>query len=228
MSNAINLENFDYEDFLNRQEMDRKRISNELHDTSVQDLTHLIHQIELAGLYIDVDPIKAKLELATINDELRKIIKDIRNTIFDLRPMSFDDLGLQEALEQYIENLKNKCNVEIETEMDFVDNYDEKKKLIIYRILIECLNNSAKHANASIIKLKIKDEDKHLKLSVIDDGVGISNSDSLHNLEKDKHTHYGLSIMKERVSILNGKCYINSKEDEGTHISFIIPKDNLE
>ena len=223
MSNTIHLENFDYEDFLNRQEMDRKRIANELHDTSVQDLIHLIHQIELAGLYIDLDPIKAKLELATINDELRKIIKDIRNTIFDLRPMSFDDLGLQDALEQYIENLKNKCNVEIETEMNFVDNYDEKKKLIIYRILIECLNNSAKHANASIIKLKMKDMDNDLYLSVIDDGIGISNI-GVQDSEKEKHTHYGLSIMKERVSILNGKCYINSKEEEGTHIEFIIPR----
>jgi len=225
MSNTIHLEKFDYENFLNRQEMDRKRIANELHDTSVQDLTHLIHQIELAGLYIDLDPIKAKLELATINDELRKIIKDIRNTIFDLRPMSFDDLGLQDALEQYIDNLKNKCNVEIETEMNFVDNYDEKKKLIIYRILIECLNNSAKHADASIIKLKVKDVDNNLYLSVTDDGIGILNNDE-QDSEKERHTHYGLSIMKERVSILNGKCYINSKEDEGTHIEFLIPREN--
>ena len=141
-----------FENFFNRQEMDRKRIANELHDTSIQDLTHLIHKIELAGLYMDIDPVKAKLELAGINDEIRKIIKDIRGTIFDLRPMSFDDLGLVETLEQYIEILKNKSNIEIETEIDFVDNYSEEKKLVIYQILKECLNNSAKHANASIIK----------------------------------------------------------------------------
>ena len=212
-----------FEEFFNRQEMDRKRIANELHDTSIQDLTHLIHKIELAGLYMDIDPVKAKLELAGINDEIRKIIKDIRGTIFDLRPMSFDDLGLVETLEQYIEILKNKSNVEIETEIDFVDNYSEEKKLVIYQILKECLNNSAKHANASIIKLIMKDINNELHLSVIDDGVGISNNE-INNDEKEMHTHYGLSIMKERVSILNGKCYINSKENEGTHIKFIIPR----
>ena len=119
MKSSCDLDKFDYADLLNRQEMDRKRIANELHDTSVQDLTHIIHQIELAGLYIDVDPTKAKLELAGINEEIRKIIKDIRNTIFDLRPMSFDDLGLKEALEQYIDDLKNRCNIEIEVDMDF-------------------------------------------------------------------------------------------------------------
>ena len=130
MKSSCDLDKFDYADLLNRQEMDRKRIANELHDTSVQDLTHIIHQIELAGLYIDVDPTKAKLELAGINEEIRKIIKDIRNTIFDLRPMSFDDLGLKEALEQYIDDLKNRCNIEIEVDMDFIDNYNEEKNSI--------------------------------------------------------------------------------------------------
>ena len=223
MKSNCNLDKFDYADFLNRQEMDRKRIANELHDTSVQDLTHIIHQIELAGLYIDMDPTKAKLELAGISEEIRKIIKDIRNTIFDLRPMSFDDLGLKEALEQYIDDLKNKCNIEIEVDMDFVDNYDEEKNLIIYRILKECINNSVKHADASIIQLVMKDKEDTLHISVIDNGIGILNK-SDESTEKEKQFHYGLAIMKERVSILNGKCYINAKEENGTHIQFVIPR----
>ena len=223
MKSNCNLDKFDYADFLNRQEMDRKRIANELHDTSVQDLTHIIHQIELAGLYIDMDPTKAKLELAGISEEIRKIIKDIRNTIFDLRPMSFDDLGLKEALEQYIDDLKNKCNIEIDVVMDFVDNYDEEKNLIIYRILKECINNSVKHADASTIQLIMKDKEDALHISVIDNGIGILNK-SDENTEKEMQFHYGLAIMKERVSILNGKCYINSKEENGTHIQFVIPR----
>ena len=217
------VENFEDNSCYYTQELDRKRIANELHDTSVQDLTHIIHQIELAGLYIDVDPTKAKLELAGINEEIRKIIKDIRNTIFDLRPMSFDDLGLKEALEQYIDDLKNRCNIEIEVDMDFVDNYNEEKNLIIYRILKECINNSVKHAEASVIQLVIKDKDDSLHISVKDNGIGILNKDD-RNTEREMQTHYGLAIMKERVSILNGKCYINSKEEIGTHIQFVIPR----
>ena len=82
-SEKIISENFDCVDFIKKQELDRKRIANELHDTSIQDLTHVIHQIELAGLYIDTDPVKAKLELSGISNELRKIIKDIRNTVIN-------------------------------------------------------------------------------------------------------------------------------------------------
>lgn len=218
------LDNFDCMDFVKKQELDRKRIANELHDTSIQDLTHIIHQIELAGLYIDMDPTKAKLELACINDELRKIIKDIRNTIFDLRPMSFDDLGLSEAIEQYIEILKNKSNVEIEIELDFVDNYDEQKKIEIYRIIQECMVNSVKHANADFIKLIVKDRKDDLYIAIIDDGIGIANFLEENECSKNMQTHYGLSIMKERVSILNGKCYINSKAGQGTKIEIEIPR----
>ena len=222
MDNHQNINDSGFNLILNQEE-DRKRIANELHDTSIQDLTHVIHQIELAGLYIDMDPIKAKLELAGINEELRKIIKDIRNTIFDLRPMSFDDLGLVEAIEQYIQILKNKYNVEIETQINFVDNYNEQIRLELYRILQECLNNSAKHAKASLIKLIIEKKENELYLSVVDDGIGITSKEDSES-DKEEQIHYGLSIIKERVSILKGKCYISSKEDKGTQIKIVIPQ----
>ena len=162
---------------IKHQEIDRKRIANELHDTSIQDLTHIIHQIELVGLYIDVDSTKAKLELASINDEIRKIIKDIRNTIFDLRPMSFDDLGLTEAIENLVDVLKNRHVIGIEYELNFLDDYDEEKKLEIYRIIQECLINSAKHAKAKTILLDFCNKDNNLYICVSDDGIGILESD---------------------------------------------------
>ena len=207
-------------DCINQQELDRKRIANELHDTSIQDLTHIIHQIELVGLYIDLDSTKAKLELASINDELRKIIKDIRNTIFDLRPMSFDDLGLTDAISQFIDNLNNRYSVKLESDINFIDDFDNEKRLEIYRIIQECLTNSAKHADANTISLKIEDEGQNIKICVADDGIGMAEEE----LETDMQTHYGIQIMKERVSILNGRCYINSIKNEGTKIEIIIPR----
>ena len=89
------------------QEIDRQRIANDLHDTSLQTLAHLTHQIELASLYIDKDTVRAKLELAEVNKELREVIDEIRATIFDLRPMTFDDIGLKEAIERDIANVDN-------------------------------------------------------------------------------------------------------------------------
>ena len=211
-------------EWFKNQEMDRKRIANELHDTSIQDLTHIIHQIELAGFYIDIDTTKAKLELASVNDEIRKIIKDIRSTIFDLRPMSFDDLGLAGAIENLIDVLNNRFIIDIQSDINFTDDLDELKRLEIYRVIQECLTNSAKHANAKTITLSICDKEKGIYICTEDDGIGMSQQETDNESDRDKKTHYGLQIMKERVSILNGRCYINSIKNEGTKIEIIIPR----
>ncbi len=211
-------------DCIRNQEMDRKRIANELHDTSIQDLTHVIHQIELAGFYIDIDSTKAKLELASVNDEIRKIIKDIRNTIFDLRPMSFDDLGLSGAIENLIDVLNSRFVIDIQANIEFTDDFDELKQLEIYRVIQECLTNAAKHSSAKHITLSIFDKENELFICTSDDGIGFVEQKEENESDNDKQIHYGLQIMKERVSILDGKCYINSIRNEGTKIEIIIPR----
>ena len=206
-------------DSFENQELDRKRIASELHDTSLQDLTHIIHQIELSSLYIDVDATKAKLELEDISNQLRKVIQDIRNTIFDLRPMSFDDLGLEEAIDEYISFIKKKYNINFVTSIDNINYIEEKKKLAIYRIIQECLMNSAKHADAQVVNLKLKDLESEIIIIIEDDGVGID-----QNKTSDKNnTHYGLAIIRDRVSYLNGVCSISSDKNKGTYIEVKIP-----
>ena len=216
----LQVNEFENMDALDYQEMDRKRIANELHDTSLQDLTHIIHQIELSSLYIDIDPIKAKLELEDVNNQIRRVIQDIRNTIFNLRPMSFDDLGLSEAIDQYIDFLQKKYAIDIFVHVDDIEYLDIKKKLNIYRIIHECLMNSAKHADANKIELLLKDEKAEIYISIKDDGIGFEKK---KNISDENNKHYGLAIVKDRVSYLNGKYSITSDENKGTHIEVRIP-----
>lgn len=207
--------NMDYQEL---QELDRKRIASELHDTSLQDLTHIIHQLELTGLFIDVDPTKAKLELEDVSNQLRKIIQEIRNTIFDLRPMSFDDLGLEETIKEYVQFLQKKYSIIINVEIDDINYFDEKKKLAIYRIIQEGLSNSSKHADAHVINLHIKDNNCNLEIIISDDGKGIDEE----KIEKD-NTHYGLNFLKDRVYYLDGQITISSNKKSGTEIKVKIP-----
>lgn len=206
-------------DIFENQELDRKRIASELHDTSLQDLTHLIHQIELSSMYIDVDPVRAKLELEDVSNQLRKVIQDIRNTIFDLRPMSFDDLGLDDAIDEYISFIKKKCECNFNTDIDNIDYLEEKEKLAIYRIIQECLMNCAKHSFAKNVNLKLKDCETEIIIIVEDDGVGIER-DKIINQD---NTHYGLAIIKDRAGYLNGTCMIESDHNNGTIITIKIP-----
>lgn len=84
-------------------ETERKRIVSELHDTSLQNIAHFVHMIELASLYIDKDPARAKMELNSVSKGLHNVIEDIRSTIFNLRPMTFDDLGLKASFERLLD-----------------------------------------------------------------------------------------------------------------------------
>ncbi len=198
------------------QEEDRKRIARELHDTSLQNLTHLIHKIELCSMYIDKDPIQAKLELSIINKHLRETIDEIRGTIFDLRPMTFDDLGMKAVFERLLININENNSFEIQSDIENVSCETNMKMVSIYRIVQESLANIVKHSEAKKITFQFKIVDKSYVIDIRDDGKGFIQKDI-----GDKH--FGISLMKERVDLLNGEIKIKSREGTGTWIHIEIP-----
>lgn len=202
---------------LNIQEEDRQRIARDLHDTSLQNLAHLIHKIELSSLYIDQDAIKAKLELSVVNNVLKKTIDEIRNIIFDLRPMTFDDLGIKAALERLFTNFNENKKYIIETDIENVSCENNLILVSIYRVVQECLNNIHKHADAEKIYFSCKNFTDKCVIVIKDDGKGF-------NLDKTpKEKHFGLSLMEERVRLINGRIKISSKEKKGTCIQIEVP-----
>ena len=88
------------------QESERKRIADELHDTTVQDLVHLSQQLELATMYMNSDLNQTRLELVSAKKLIKKIIQDMRGTIYDLRPMALDDIGWNAALDKLKKDFK--------------------------------------------------------------------------------------------------------------------------
>lgn len=204
-------------DMFDVQEKERQRIARELHDSTVQNLTHLVHSIELSSLYIDKDPIQAKLELQTCNDNLKKCIDDIRDIIFDLRPMSFDDLGFAKCLEDYIQNLKlHYSSISFDYHIEeFVIKLTEQKQMILFRIVQEAIQNAIKHSNTNKIELHMKHlKERKCQISIIDFGNGFSNHESEEN-------HFGLSIMKERAKLIHAQLNIISDFQCGTTIEII-------
>ena len=208
----------EYENLLKLTEIDRKRIANDLHDTSLQTLAHITHQIELASLYIDKDPIKAKLELAGINKEIHNVIDEIRNTIFDLRPMTFDDIGLKEAIEREISNIDRFSQISYCAEIDPINLDDDFVKLMILRIVQECIKNCEKHSKANKVNLKISQDDL-IHIIIQDDGVGMD----LDNIPGVSTNHFGYTILADRIETLDGKMDIKSSIGGGTVITVDIP-----
>lgn len=217
LEKIIRQENDNYT-VLTAQEKDRQRIARELHDTSLQNLTHLIHEIELCGMYIDDNPQKAKMELSVVSSRVKEIVNEIRDTIFDLRPMTFDDLGLKAAFELLLEKISKKNDYEIISDIDDVSCENEMTLLYLYRVVQEGLANIVKHAKAKKIIFKCKVINSFCFVDLDDDGQGFNIKDGL---EEDKH--FGLSLIRERVEELNGKVDISSVRGEGTKIHIEVP-----
>ncbi len=208
---------------LDVQEKERQRIARDLHDSSLQDLTHLVHKVELSSLYIDRDPVKAKLELATIEVGLRKVIDDIRNRIYDLRPMTFDDMGLRQTLLNLFSLIKQDGHFEVIADIDEIDNSlsDQEKEIsliMIYRIIQECVGNAVEHSGGDRIEVSLKEKKNVFQIIIRDNGVGFDQKKA-----EKKDRHFGLTVVKERVFLLNGKIEMDTQK--GTSIFIEIPKE---
>lgn len=202
---------------LDIKEKERQRIARDLHDVTLQNLSHLIHKVELTSLYIDKDVVKAKLELATIEKEIRKVIDDMRTIIYNLHPVTLDDLGLKATIEKIINVTNKNYKFFIETDIEDVSCENRILQITILRLVQECCYNALKHSNGNklFVSLKFKNDKYILKIS--DNGTGFNEEE----VDK-KESHFGLCIMKERIDLLNGKININSS-NSGTSIIIEIP-----
>lgn len=213
---------------LSIQENERQRISRELHDSTVQNLTSLIHKAELCSKLIDLDPVRCKLEINMMSKTLREIVNDTRQMIYDLRPMSFDDIGLDVTIERALEKLENseikKINFTVEGE-----SYQIKPVigLTLLRIIQEACSNAIRHANASIIHVNLIYEKNKISVVIEDDGIGFDIED-MNKKSNNSNSGFGLSMMKERAYLLSGNINITSKNNSGTRILVEVPILNKE
>lgn len=201
-------------ELLAMQEAERKRIAEDLHDTTVQDLVHLSQQLELATMYLNQDTNQTRLELVSAKKYIKKIIDDIRGTIYDLRPMALDDIGWSAAIDKLQKDLKDKSDIDVIFDMCNIDDIDSIIKITIYRIICEACQNTCKHARANSMTVTMRKDGNRLILDIVDDGIGIR--------EYDVTNHFGLSMIKEKVDLLSGKLSIVT-DGKGTIIDIVIP-----
>lgn len=211
---------------LETQELERKRIARELHDSTVQNLTNFVHKTELCMKLVDIDTVRARLELQSMIESIHTTINDMRGIIYNLRPMSIDDLGLVVTVQRYINQIKdNFQNIKFSYEIINEDKCNNSiVNLTLFRIIQEACNNALKYSKASNVVITIEYQEKNIKLQIKDNGVGFD----MNYLGKKRrlNTGFGLSIMKERVYLLMGKIDIKSKKNEGTMIDIEVPYTN--
>lgn len=207
---------------LELQEQERNRIARDLHDSTVQSLTSLIHKCELCFRLVDMDPVRTKLELTTMSNTLKFIINEIREIIYNLRPMSLEDLGLMATVERYANQIMITHDIKINICCNKEREILPIKKLSIFRIIQEACSNAIKHAEAKSIEIHILYEESSMTVTISDNGKGFD-AESKKDCVPPDYSGYGLSIMNERINLLSGSMKIHSKINEGTKVVITVP-----
>lgn len=209
--------------FVKEQEYERKRIARELHDSTVQMLTNLVHKCEICSKFIDVDAIRTKLELEVMSKTLKDTINDLRNVIYNLRPMSFDDMGLEITFNKIVSQAKRDSDIDIKLQIKGEKkDIDEIQAITLVRVLQEAISNSKKYSKAKIINVELIYDKEYVTVAVKDDGIGFDKS-NIKRPEENELSGFGLSMMKERVCLLDGKLRILSEPGKGTEITVTLP-----
>ena len=198
------------------QENERRSIARELHDEVGQALTGV--RVELANLSRkirtrEVDGLDVKV------DEIKELVEDsvraVRNMALLLRPSMLDDLGLVPALEWQAREVSKRTGVRVKVAAEAVsDSLPEDHKTCIYRIVQEALHNCVRHAEASMVRVTVRQEPDRLLLAIQDDGRGF-------NAQQDRGL--GLLGMQERVSHLGGTFSVESEPGRGAILCIVLP-----
>ncbi|NDP21910.1 MAG: PAS domain S-box protein [Paludibacter sp.] len=204
-------------------EEERTLLAREIHDDLGQILVAM--KIDMGILKHTFMKINKDFELNDLMikfDELLLLvdntIKTTRRIMTDLRPEVLDMLGFTEAVRQHLKGFQERYKIECQLIKNSPKlDLKPQQSVALFRIIQEALNNVAKHAKASTVKVIIDQQIDKLKLEIIDDGVGFQEK---VNLRIDS---YGLIGMKERVFLLDGELTIKSELSKGTNVKVEMP-----
>jgi len=208
------------------QEAERSRVARDLHDGPAQSLSNLMLKTEVCLKMLDKDIDRAKEELQNLKNLIRGTIDDTRGLIYNLRPMSIDDLGLIPTLERYIDQVEEKNDFSIElkvkyAKVEYKEKISDSISVTAFRIIQESLSNIQKYSKADQVIIEVEYNLKSLIIIIQDNGIGFDVSKIETNLQ-DNHG-FGLPMMKERVNLLLGNFVIKSEINKGTVIHITLP-----
>jgi signal transduction histidine kinase len=201
------------------QETERKRISQEIHDGTIQTLIIIGNKAEsLIASSTDEKQLQGN---RFIKEKISDTIEELRRLSIDLRPSVIDNFGLLPGLRWLVNCINEETKIVTQISLSGQERkLPSEVETAIFRVTQEALNNIRHHSQANTAKIDIKYLDESLDICIQDDGVGFDNIEDLADFAlKDK---FGLIGIKERIESLGGTFKIFSQSNKGTTIKIKI------
>jgi signal transduction histidine kinase len=189
---------------------ERNRLSREIHDGLGGTLSAIIIQSEYLLTMPDLSQ-RARLEVSEVKAAAEEAIDEVRRAVTMMR----GDFQLIPQLKNFCANFTARSRIPIQLEINGIPKaLSHDAELTLFRILQECMNNVAKHAEAKEVRIDVAFSPTEVSLTIVDNGKGFEVSET-------KPLHYGLLNMKERAKKMGAHFSIESKPNEGTCATFI-------
>lgn len=197
------------------EEKDKERFAKDLHDG----LGTL-----LSSINIYVNMLKSTLLEETERENILNYTKGLideaihntREIANNLRPDAISRFGLIKSIKAHCEmiNKSGLVTINVNYGPDF-SKLNEDLEVALYRVILELINNTLKHASADEVEINLQHENKLLTLNYYDNGIGFNVE---RTIEKKTHKGMGLSNIISRIKAVNGTCKILSEEGKGTSV----------
>lgn len=198
------------------EENERSRIAKDIHDGIGPIMSTLKMYLEWLNKqeFINDHPDILDLSLKSINEAIITI-KRIAN---NLSPHVLEKFGLPSALNKFVENVRKVTEIEFNLFIDLNNRLGNSVETSLYRIITECITNTIKHAQASVIDLALRQDDQRIYLTYEDNGQGFSFSDSVNGTKG-----LGLNNIHSRIKTMGGKVSIQTAPGAGFKLDSEIP-----
>lgn len=192
---------------------ERARIAREIHDGVAQSLAFAAIKLDIVARQLRTNPDQAEEEVKAASALLREQIKEVRRSIFALRPIDLERYGLLETVRRYVADFGEQNGVKTALNVTGDIQLSPGDEAVAFRILQESLNNVAKHARAREVSVSIHGGE-WVTLRVQDDGLGFDPAQVSGRISSAGGL--GLVQMGERLEARGGTYRVMSSPGHGT------------
>ena len=193
------------------QDTERRRLERNLHDGAQQNLVALKLKIALMKSLAATDPPRAQATLDELTGDANEAIETLRELARGLYPPILAQDGLLAAIEAQA----RRTPVPVEVASGPLPRYSQETEAGVYFCVLEALQNTVKHANATKAAVSIEQRDGRLVFSVTDDGRGLD--------PERERSGSGMQNMRDRIEVLGGELQVESSPGVGTRVNGSIP-----
>jgi signal transduction histidine kinase len=196
---------------------ERQRLHQELHDGLGPTLSGIALGLEAAEAALERSPERAAVLLGRLRAETQSAGREVRRLVEGLRPAALDRQGLEVALADFVDGLRDTAAGRLDVDLELPDVLPPlcpDTDAAAYRIVTEAVTNVVRHSGAGHCRVAVTVEPAGLRLLVEDDGNG---------LPAQPRDGVGLVSMRRRTAGLGGTWSAGPRPGGGTRVEVLLP-----